>query len=390
MPAALLPGNQLTLLECGAQYFPALIAAIDAARQEVRLETYIYALDASGEAVTAALIRAAARGCAVSVLVDGFGGRAFVDGTAPRLRAAGVDVQIYRQELRALRIRRHRLRRLHRKLAVIDARVAFVGGINIIDDCDQPDDAPRFDYAVRIEGPLLGPIHESVHRVWWLVSWAGLRRRPQRASNLTPAPLPAGKVRAAFVVRDNLRNRREIEAAYLDAIGTARREVVIANAYFLPGRRFRQALIEAAHRGCNVVLVLQGRVEYALLHYATRALYPHLLGGGVRIFEYQRSFLHAKVAVCDGHWATVGSSNIDPFSLMLAREANVVVRDSGFAAELRSSLDQAMRDGATELRLADYQRAPWYQRLTNWGAYALVRAMMGIVGVRNAEHGRRN
>jgi len=391
MPAPLLPGNALTLLECGAEYFPALIAAIDAARIEVHLETYIYASDATGEAVSAALSRAAARGCAVRVLVDGFGGRDFVDHTAPRLRAAGVEVLIYRQELRAFRIRRHRLRRLHRKLAVIDARVAFVGGINIIDDMDTPGQTPpRFDYAVKVEGPLLGPIHTSVHRVWWLVSWAGLRERPAWQSELAASPLPAGAVRAAFVVRNNLRNRRDIENAYLDAIAQARREIVIANAYFLPGRRFRQALIEAARRGCNVVLLLQGRVEYVLLHYATRALYPHLLAGGVRIFEYRKSFLHAKVAVCDGHWATVGSSNIDPFSLMLAREANVVVRDVGFAGELRASLEHAMQDGAVELLLAEHQRAPWYRRFASWGAYMAVRAMMGIVGVRAADRGPPN
>ncbi|GAA5178665.1 cardiolipin synthase ClsB [Niveibacterium umoris] len=386
MAAALLPGNQVTLLECGVQYFPALIAAIDAAQREVHLETYIYALDPTGEAVTLALTRAAARGCAVRVLVDGFGGRDFADHTAPRLRAAGVEVLIYRQELRALRIRRHRLRRLHRKLAVIDARVAFVGGINVIDDYDTPGQTPpRFDYAVRIEGPLLGPIHTSVRRVWWLVSWAGLRERPAWHSDVAPRPEPAGAVRAAFVIRNNLRNRRDIENAYLEAIGQARREIVIANAYFLPGRRFRQALIEASRRGCNVVLLLQGRVEYLLMHYATRALYPHLLAGGVRIFEYHRSFLHAKVAVCDGHWATVGSSNIDPFSLMLAREANVVVRDVGFARELRDSLEHAMQHGARELRLEDHRRAPWYRRFASWGAYMLVRAMMGIVGVRRLE-----
>jgi cardiolipin synthase len=151
-------------------------------------------------------------------------------------------------------------------------------------------------------------------------------------------------------VRDNLRHRRDIERAYLDAIGAAREEIVLANAYFLPGRRFRRALRAAAGRGVRVTILLQGLVEYRLLHYATQALYGNLLAAGIRIFEYQRSFLHAKVAVIDHHWATVGSSNIDPFSLLLAREANVVVLDRRFAEDLEQSLAAAMRDGARACR----------------------------------------
>jgi hypothetical protein len=164
-------------------------------------------------------------------------------------------------------------------------------------------------------------------------------------------------------VRDNLRHRRDIERAYLDAIGAAREEIVLANAYFLPGRRFRRALRVAAGRGVRVTILLQGLVEYRLLHYATQALYGNLLAAGIRIFEYQRSFLHAKVAVIDRHWATVGSSNIDPFSLLLAREANVVVLDRRFAEELEQSLAAAMRDGARELPADSWQRQPWYSRL---------------------------
>ncbi len=139
---------------------------------------------------------------------------------------------------------------------------------------------------------------------------------------------------AAFVVRDNFRHRRDIETAYMRAIEQAESEIILAHAYFLPGLDFRHALINAAGRGVRVVLLLQGRVEYLLQHYATRALYGNLLDGGIEIYEYRKSFLHAKVAVIDGHWATVGSSNIDPYSLLLSREANVVVDDEAFGATL--------------------------------------------------------
>lgn len=383
MKAEFLPGNAITLLETGSDFFPALIEAIETARHEFHLETYIFENDDTGRAVADALCRAARRGVTVRVLVDGFGSPGFAGVLRPSLEEAGVQVLVYRPEIARFRLRRHRLRRLHRKLAVADGRAAFVGGINIVDDVDarQPS-PPRFDYTVRLEGPLLAPIHASVRQLWSLVAWAGLRRRLR-----LPLPTPTddasrGDMRAAFVIRDNLRHRRDIEEAYLEAIEQAQEEIVLANAYFLPGLRFRRTLLKASRRGVRVTILLQGRVEYALQHYATQALYGALLSSGVRIFEYHRSFLHAKVAVVDCCWATVGSSNIDPFSLLLAREANVVIDDQRFATELRSSLDAAMKHGARELRRQDWQRKPWLHRLASWMAYGLVRLMIGMAGYR--------
>lgn len=376
-----LPGNALTLLENGEQYFPALRAAIDQAEREIFLQTYIFEPDETGRSIAAALERAAARGVEVRVMVDGFGGRSFVAQLMPRMVERGVQVLIYRRELKPLSLRRHRLRRLHRKVVVIDGREAFVGGINLIDDYQQGSAPhPRFDYAVQVRGPLLEPIVASVHRLWRLVVWASFRRR-QHAPLIAPAQTAvAGDIRAAFVVRDNLRFRRAIEDAYLAAIGRARHEIVIANAYFFPGRRFRQALVEAAERGVRITLLLQGVADHPMQRYATRALYPYFLARSIRLFEYHRSHLHAKVAVVDGYWATVGSSNIDAFSLLLAREANVVVEDSAFARQLRDSLERAICSGATELRPADWRRLSLLQRALNWASYQLVRLAIGLAG----------
>ncbi len=376
-------GNAIQLLETGADYFPALEAAIDRATAEIHLETYIFECDATGRRIADALGRAAARGVAVRVLVDGFGSRSFVATMMPGLEAAGVSVRVYRREIGALALRRHRLRRLHRKVVVIDGAVAFVGGINIIDDLTPGiPDFPRYDYAVRIEGPLLGPIAESVHRLWWLVSWVSLKRRQKRPSPARVQAARAGSIRAAFLIRDNLRHRRDIEEAYLEAIERAEEEVIIANAYFFPGRRFRQALTVASARGVRVILLLQGLTDHPMLAYATRALYPYFLGRGIRLFEYHRSYLHAKVAVVDRRWATVGSSNIDPFSLLMAREANVVVDDEGFAGQLHASLLQAIEVGAAELRQEDWHRQPAVRRLASWFAYQFVRLAIGLAGYR--------
>lgn len=154
MPTLWVPGNHLTLLNSGAEYFPALLAAINGATERVHLETYIFAADASGQAVAAALQAAAQRGVKVRLLVDGFGGRDFPATLMPGLVAAGVQVLIYPPELAPFRFRRHRLRRMHRKIALVDGRIAFVGGINVIDDLNTPHQVPP---PVRLRGTGGGP-----------------------------------------------------------------------------------------------------------------------------------------------------------------------------------------------------------------------------------------
>lgn len=376
-----LDGNRLTLLYNGTDFFPALEAAIDQAMREIYLETYIFEFDATGSMIADALKRAARRGVTTHLLLDGFGSKSAPPERLDGLRHAGVQVLVYRPNIAPFSFHRPRLRRLHRKIAVMDNRIAFVGGINIIDDMDTPGQTPpRYDYAVAIEGPLVQAVHASARKLWGLVAWSQLklRRRRQYHEPLS-LPIEAG-VSAAFAVRDNIAHRRDIEQAYLDAINRAHFEVIIANAYFLPGRRFRQALLGAAKRGVKVSLLLQGRVEYALLHYATRAMYGIFLDAGIEIYEYHRSFMHAKVAVIDRHWATVGSSNIDPFSLLLAREANVVVDDSSFATELDASLKQAMAEGSRVVTYANWKQQPWYLRFMSWLSYGGVRLLMGVAG----------
>ncbi len=380
-------GNRLTLLENGAEYFPALIAAIDAARYEVHLETYLYAADATGLEVAAALMRAAQRGVVTRLLLDGFGSRGLAPELLGGLDTAGVKVLFYRPG--NLFPRRSRLRRMHRKLAVVDAFVGFVGGININDDHAHHNlAAPRQDFAVEVRGPLVADLHAAAQRLWRLLLWSrvGLRRGEEV---WIKADQPAvGEQRAELLTRDTLHRRHAIERAYLRAIGHAREEILIANAYFLPGRRFRQALARAAQRGVRVILVMQGHTDHRLYHAASRALYRFFLENGMEIYEYHASELHAKVAVVDGLWATVGSSNIDPFSLLLAREANLVTHDPAFARDLHERILAARDAGAHRIHHQAWRHIPWMVRLTSWLAYGLVRGLMGLAGYAQAYDGR--
>jgi cardiolipin synthase len=377
-------GNRLTLLKNGAEYFPALIEAIDAAREELFLESYIYADDETGSLVTDALARAAARSVRVHLLIDGFGARDFPERFGRTLASAGAQLLVFRPLSEALLIKRNRLRRMHRKVACVDGRVAFVGGINVSDDYETPFDdpatmPPRYDYAVRIEGPLAAEVRAAAAQLWHKVAWSRLRRRALPDAGLRVPP-PTGAQRARLVIRDSTRHRRDIERVYLAHLRSARVEVIIACAYFFPGRRFRRALVDAARRKVRVRLLLQGKIEYALLHYASRGLYGALLDAGIEIHEYNASLLHAKVAVFDRCIACVGSSNIDPLSLLLAREANVFVDDTAFAAELRQSIEKAMRLDAAQLAPREWHRQPLARRMLIWVAYGIARVLIIFFG----------
>lgn len=370
--------NQITLLKNGLEYFPALEQAIETSKYEVHLQTYIYEVDQTGKKIGAALMRAARRGVAVYLLLDGFGAKDMPRQYIDELQVAGVNVMFYRPKISPWTFKRSRLRRLHRKLAVIDGALAFVGGINIIDDFNVPNhDPPRIDYAVSIRGELLPQIRLSAIKLWRRIAWTHLRRVDASALRSLHHP-SAGHMKAAFVVRDNLLHRRDIEQAYLKAIKSAKTDILIANAYFIPGKQFRRALIAAAQRGVRVRLLLQGKKEYFLM-FATHAFYAEFLAHGIQIFEYRKSFMHSKVAVIDQLWATVGSSNIDALSLLLAREANVVVQDKAFAEELQTDIERSIQEGAHEILPEVWKRGNYLKRSVSWLVYLVVRLMTGLV-----------
>lgn len=375
------PGNQVTLLQYGEAYFPAIETAFDRARYEIYLETYIYKNDAIGLRIADALKRAVLRGVKVYVLIDGYGSKDLPRSMLDRLRTAGVKTLIFGRKISPLTFRRKRLRRMHRKIVVVDREIAFVGGINIIEDREAADDiAARYDYAVAVEGPLVDVIRLSAQRLWSMVAWSYFRKGTVRSGALPISTSSGGAMNAAFLMRDNFHHRRDIEAAYLQAIKQAESEIILANAYFLPGLDFRHALINAARRGIRVVLLLQGKMEYLLEYYASRALYGNFLDAGIEIYEYRKSFLHAKVAVIDGHWATVGSSNIDPFSLLLSREANVVVDNDAFGATLAHSLKMTVETDGQRILADHWKLQPAGLQFLSWLSYGLLRLMIGISG----------
>jgi len=379
-------GNFITLLRSGEEYFPALEASIHHAKHEIYIETYIYQMDEIGLRIGDALMSAAQRGVAVYLLLDGFGCQSLAKSYIKQLTTAGVQVMIYREKTSPWTLQKNRLRRLHRKMVVVDRKTGFVGGINIIDDYDVPKDAtPRLDYAVKVEGTIVRNMYHAMHKLWRRMAWLQMRSTPKKIdeTNFKQQSHPkASGIKAALVLRDNILHRRDIEEAYLSAISKAKNEIIIANAYFLPGWRFRKALLEAAQRGVKVKLLLQGRLEYFYM-FASHAFYHQFLQQGIEIYEYRKSFMHSKVAVIDGQWATVGSSNIDPFSLLLAREANVLMLNRTFAKELRTDILKTIADGATQIHTEKWQHRHLMGRLASWLAYGGLRLFLGVIGFAN-------
>lgn len=370
-PVSFVPDNRVLLLHCGAEFFPALLAAIDGAASEIYLETYIFASDDVADAVRAALRRAAARGVAVNVITDWMGtGREHTELLQKEFARDGIAHRTFNPWFR------RGIARTHRKLCVVDKNLAFVGGINIIDDLLADDDSnqvlplPRWDFAVRVEGPLVAAIHLEIEAQWFRLGSLKLRQRWELFRDKGIQLVPSGDqpIMAALVVRDNLRNRRTIQRAYLLALGHARKKVVFANPYFAPGRKLRRALEQAASRGVDVTLLL-GVGQFKLQDAVAHSFYPKLLKSGVKLVEYRKTQLHAKVAAVDDEWATIGSSNYDGLSLFVNQEANIVIRDAEFSANLRAQIELGIADGVV-VDFADYANIRWYKRV--WYGFAFL------------------
>jgi cardiolipin synthase len=366
-------GNKFSLLENGEHFFPRVFESIAAARQEVLIETFILYEDKVGKALHAALLAAASQGAQIDITIDGFGSPALSEEFVSTLTAAGVRLHVFDPAPRPF-LRVNYFRRLHRKLVVVDGKRAFAGGINYSADhlADFGPEAKQ-DYAVEMEGPIVAHIHAfmlaalvqgKARRRWF---W---RRQVPPAVAALPA---AGHADAVFVWRDNGEHRNDIERQYRLAIRLARRRVVIANAYFFPGYAFLRDLRKAARRGVEVSLILQGKPDMPIVQTAAAMLYRHLLRGGVRIYEYCERPLHGKVALVDDEWSTVGSSNLDPFSLALNLEANVMIRDRDFNSQLNGALERLMATSCKQVKAEDLQEPSAWTKLRSFVLFHLLR-----------------
>lgn len=332
--------NRVQLLENGEDYFPRVFEVLRQAQSEILLETFIVFEDKVGNELQKILIEAAQRGVRITVNLDGFGCGELSTEYLAALSNAGVRLQIFDPAPRHFGIRTNWFRRMHRKIVVVDGTIAFLGGINFSADhlADFGPEAKQ-DYSVEVQGPAVADIHHFAllqsgrparAKYWW-------QRRRQRRAELAVSDHD-GQVR--LVYRDNGEHQGDIEEEYLQVLRGARHRVIIANAYFFPGYRLLREIRNAARRGVEVRLILQGQPDLRVARLAARMTYDYLLRAGVAIYEYCDRPLHGKVALVDEDWSTVGSSNLDPLSLALNLEANVLIRDRAFNRDLFERLDE--------------------------------------------------
>ena len=386
-------GNSFELLENGEEFFPRVSESIAGARHEVVVETFILFEDKVGLGLHAALLAAASRDVQVDLTIDGFGSPDLSPGFISALTQAGVRVHVFDPAPRLWGMRTNVFRRMHRKIVVIDGQCAFVGGINFsADHLADFGAGAKQDYAVQIKGPIVGQIHAFVHEVLG----AGQRSMSRgKASHLherlanqaqtlaqggNAVTGPAGSGAAIFVTRDNRLHTTDIERHYRIAIRAAQKRVVIANAYFFPGYRLLKDLRRAARRGVKVQLILQGEPDMAIVKIAANMLYHHLLSAGVQIFEYCERPLHGKVAVADDEWSTVGSSNLDPLSLSLNLEANVIIRDRTFNQILGDRLEHLIAHGCKQITAADLVEPTWWRAVRSFFVFHLLSRFPAWVG----------
>ncbi|MDB6142729.1 MAG: ybhO 2 [Pseudomonas sp.] len=367
--------NSAKLLINGEDYFAQVFECIRAAREEVLLETFIIFDDRVGQDLQRALIEVANRGVRVVVTVDGYGTADLGSDFVAQLVNAGVHIQLFDPRPKVLGLRTNLFRRLHRKLVVIDAEQAFIGGLNYsVDHMTDTGLTAKQDYALWVRGPVVADIYQSCLSMV----------RP--ATRKTFKPLhprldPHGSARMLMTIRDNNDHTTDIEEQYLLAIRSANQRIVIANAYFFPSYRFLRELRNAARRGIKVTLILQGQPDLPLVRICSRMLYTWLLREGVVIHEYTQRALHGKVAVIDHEWSTVGSSNLDPLSLSLNLEANVFIRDQALNHQLYEHL---LGLGATHSRQISLKRATrgqWWRAPLIFLCFHFLRHFPAIAGL---------
>jgi cardiolipin synthase A/B len=360
-PRALVPGNRITLLRGGEESYPQMLEAIAKAERSVHLETYIFRSDQTGRRFGEVLEERARAGVTVRFLVDAVGSLELDDAFLRELRLAGVTVRTFRPL--SWKAGMGFNRRDHRKLLVVDGRVGFTGGLNIGDEyAPSPDGGGWHDLHARIEGPAVAEMARLFRRTWLA---AGGDVFPQIEEDAAESVATENTAFAIAVGNEDLRRRATIRRFYLHAMRRARETIHIMNAYFIPDRGVRRVLANAVRRGVRVTVIVPEKSDLRSVQFASQHLYAKLLKAGVRIFEYPERMMHAKSAVVDAVWATIGSYNLDARSLFHNLEVVLCIVDRAFAAVVRAQIEE---DAAASRELVPevWRQRPWWRKVAEW------------------------
>ncbi len=372
----LIAGNKVTLLFDGPATMKEMMAAVSTAKSSINLETYIFDQDPIGLQFAELLMQKRKEGVIVNVMYDAVGAFSTPQPFFDRLKEAGVSVVAFNPVNPAQRVGKWELNnRDHRKLMVVDGKTAFTGGINISSTYanssffrskrkPETTDGKKVgwrDTHIKIEGPAVAALQYH-----FLNAWVDQEGGELTESDYFPALTPVGDKIVRVLATDPDRES-EIYKSFMLAIQEAKTSVHITSAYFVPDRQFVEALVLAAKRGVDVKLVLPGVSDHGLVMHAGHSFYDELLAGGVKIYQLQVAVLHAKTAVIDGNWSTVGSANIDRRSFLHNYELNVVVVDPAFGRDMESAFAEDLRD-SKEVSLEQWRDRPWLDRIKEFAS----------------------
>ena len=368
-PPRFVDGNRVTLLRDGAEAYPAMLDAIRSAQEQVLFEMYWFGSDKAGRRFGDALVEASARGVEVAVVYDAFGSLGADPAFFDELRKAGCQVHEFgpiapwRRRFKPEGV----VRRDHRKILVVDGDTGFTGGINIGDPWLPVEEggAGWRDDTVRVEGPAVRGLVACVLSAWRRAGGGPLSQT--RRSDPAPRVHDDGH-RVRVLGESYFRARRQISRAYVAELAQAKARAWVTNAYFVPDRAVRRGLRRAAERGVDVRVLLPGKSDVEFVRVASRATWSSLLRSGVRLFEYQQGILHAKSAVIDGRFSTVGTYNLDYQSFRSNLEVNVAVVDESFGEQMEQSYLRDLRD-SREVQGQEFNRRPYTDRLVEQIAY---------------------
>jgi cardiolipin synthase len=363
-------GNQVDLLVDGAEAYPAMLEAIAAAKKTILMASYIFNGDRAGQMFAEALADRARSGVAVYLIVDGLGTLQVPGEFFEELSQSGVVILEYRPPA-PWRRGWGLLRRDHRKVLVVDGEVGFTGGLNVGSEWLPLEAGGQgwHDIHARIRGPAVRELAKLIVSTWAIHGGVILDAR-----RFLPAVEAVGTTYSSIIGSRERKKRKVIRQSYLHAIRHARDYIFIANAYFLPGRGFRRALRNAVRRGVDVRVMVPARGDILPVQLASQALYGSLLRAGIKVFLWKQAVLHAKTAVIDDQWATVGSFNIDHRSWAMNLEVNVNVVGSELAGQLRQVFE-ADQGRCEQLTRRKWRRRPLLLRLLE-GFFYLFRNWM--------------
>lgn len=364
--------NHISLQQSGEGYFSKLEQLITNAQSSIHLQVYIFNNDTTGKRIIACLQAAAKRGVDIYLVIDAYASPDFSDNLVSTLRDQGMMVK----KFAPLHLNRLKIgRRLHHKIVLVDELYALVGGINIADHYSGFNgQVPWFDVAVYVEGPIVFDLKKICIAIWP----KRIQKKWKKSSGIFPEHTTGMKARV--LQNDWWRRRIEISSVYNTVIRNAKEELVIVAGYFLPGFTKRRLLKKASERGVRITLITGKNSDIPFVNAAIKYSYGVLLKNNITIYEWDKSVLHAKMAVADRKWSTVGSYNINALSDYGSLEANIAILDEGFGEGAHQFLESTIRDGCVKVDADHFFNSNHlFQQAFHWISYKLIRFSLFIL-----------